>query len=307
MVDIAEVVLGQPHHHSLVGANEQRAGRGIDLDHRPARAVADAEPIVVAPADETIPRRPLPARGDDPRGPEETRVVQRTARHLVEHRDLVTIVGEDEAARRIEERRLCPRRHEGRAGVARVLETGEASVLGEEGERLAGTPLGEALGDLTLQVRALATVLGELGRAQSIAERGEAAGRVDRRQLGAVADQDQPGAAPGCLAREPLERARRHHRGLVADDHRAGGNRLLVPARDAIEQERRRLRRDAGVALQDVGGLALPGDADHRDVRALVGLAHRLEGEGLAGPRPRLHDAHPGIARAEVTHRGGLV
>ena len=80
-----------------------------------------------------------------------------------------------------------------------------------------------------------------------------------------------------------------------------------ITAREAIEEQRRRLRRDAGVALQDVGGLALPGDADHRDVRALVGLAHRLEGEGLAGPRPRLHDAHPRLARAEVAHRGRLV
>ena len=180
-------------------------------------------------------------------------------------------------------------------------------MLGEEGERLAGTPLGQALGDLTLQVRALATVLGELGRSQSIGERGEAAGRVDRRQLGAVADQDQAARSAGPPRREPLERARRHHRGLVADDHRAGGDRLVVTARDAIEQQRRRLRRDAGVALQDVGGLALPGDADHGDARALVGLAHRLEGEGLARPRARLHDAHPGVPRAEVAHRGGLV
>ena len=62
----------------------------------------------------------------------------------------MTIVGEDQPARRIGERGLGPRRDQRRARVARVVEAVEATVLGEEGERLAGPPVGEPLGHLTL-------------------------------------------------------------------------------------------------------------------------------------------------------------
>ena len=82
MVDVAEVVLGQPHRAPVVGPHEQRATRRIDLDHRSARAVADAEAVVVAPADEAIARRPLATRGDESRRPEQARVVQSASRAI---------------------------------------------------------------------------------------------------------------------------------------------------------------------------------------------------------------------------------
>ena len=100
-------------------------------------------------------------------------------------------------------------------------------------------------GDPPLQLARLAAVLGQLDRPEAIGERGEAAARVDRRKLGAVADEHHARRAPGGRVDQALERARRHHRGLVHDDHRARRDGVLLSALDPAQQERGGLRRDA--------------------------------------------------------------
>ena len=152
-----------------------------------------------------------------------------------------------------------PFAHEGDARLTRVLEALQAPRLGQQGDRVCGAALGQVLCDLPLQLARLAAVLGELDRPEALGQGGEAAAGIDGGELGPVADQHQARRGPGGVAGEALERASRHHRGLVDHDHRSGGDGVLSPL-DPAQQERGGLGGDARLALQQVGRLALPGE-----------------------------------------------
>jgi hypothetical protein len=217
-----------------VSADVEAAAGAVDLLDRPPGAVANAEGVRVAQADDPVAGSKLAACDFEALAPEPPLRVQEHAGDRVQLGDVAAAVGDHDAPRQVQARCSPPVGEEARAQGERIGGDDESpSVLGE-GEILASDPAADGLERLPLEPVALAAVVRKLELALALDDGGEEPARADGGELLRVADEDRLPLRLLDEGEDAGEDARLRHPRLVDDEH-APPRETVVPL--GVEQE----------------------------------------------------------------------
>ena len=192
---------------------------------------------------------------------------------VVEVADVGAAVGEHDRAGEVVLGGLPPVGEQPLLGDCWLLFDVEAAAAGGVGEVGLGVAVAEVLECVAFERVVLAAVLGEVDRAEPVAEGGEEAAGADGGQLLRVADQDR--LPLGLL--DEVEQRRQHarlgHAGLVDDQHAAVRQAALGLG---VEQEPvHGAGGDAGACGELVGGAAARRRAEHRHAALAVAVGEQ--------------------------------